>query len=616
MQGRSSIRYLIAYSAYDDQRQAKYERLLERHRSRGLDFEGFCVTPPALNQRQWLPFDQLDRRWRKNDRALLTMYAALEEKLRLKDVFIVFNGANVHPNFLRNLSTFNVYICWDDPESSELLSRPVAHSFDYCFTGNASCVPLYQSWGIKKVDFLPYLFFTEEDYDPCMTERHIFEENRDIDVVFLGENNQIRAKRLERLMSSFPGAVVRGRRWPGGYLAEEEKLRLYRHTRIGWNIHNSVGPCNARTFALPSNGILQICDNRSRLGQLFELGSEVVGFDEIEECVELTKYYLEHDRERKEIAVNGWRRFISDYNEPTNWRRMLDLVEPHIKKHMEPMGRQTNSRRAELFSTQLHGRVDHPTVSVIKWVKKALNRVGYDIMRLDRSPGLLRADPKGRPLPYRENPEVGPVNWKDKEGRVREDGFFEWPNMVALNYAVASMVGSYKSIIEIGGGTGVFAYEASTEKNRHIVCCEDDKQALDYARIHRSRANVIYTSQEPASIEEKFELVVSIEVIEHIQDFRAFLELCCRLAPNAILTTPNKSREKNHRVVSGPPINSLHVREWTAGEFYWILRAFYKQVELYSMPDPYIPSIVPVNVSSTMTPLLAVCRSPVNEHLT
>src|SRR5687767_9816114 len=181
MQGRSSIRYLIAYSAYDDQRQAKYERLLERHRSRGLDFEGFCVTPPALNQRQWLPFEQLDRRWKKNDRALLTMYEALEEKLRRKDVFIVFNGANVHPEFLRNLSTFNVYICWDDPESSELLSRPVAPSFDYCFTGNASCVPLYQSWGIKNVDFLPYLFFTEEDYDPCMTERDIYDEYRDVE---------------------------------------------------------------------------------------------------------------------------------------------------------------------------------------------------------------------------------------------------------------------------------------------------------------------------------------------------------------------------------------------------------------------------------------------------
>jgi hypothetical protein len=291
---------------------------------------------------------------------------------------------------------------------------------------------------------------------------------------------------------------------------------------------------------------------------------------------------------------------------------MLDSIEPCVKRHLEMVAMPTVSEELQGVSTQAHWEGWHPLVTAKKGIKKTLNRFGYDIMPLQRSPGLVVSDREGRPLADRENPERGPVNWKDKERRVREDGFFEWPNMVALNYAVASMIGSYKKIVEIGGGTGVFAYEASTDQARRIICCESDKQAVEYARKHRSRPNVVYMSQEIASLQEKFDLVVAIEVIEHIDDFRSFLETCCRLAPSAILTTPNRNRENNYRAVSGPPTNYLHVREWTAGEFYWILRIFYREVDLYSMPNLYIPSVVPINVTSTMTPLVAVCRVPVN----
>ncbi len=61
-------------------------------------------------------------------------------------------------------------------------------------------------------------------------------------------------------------------------------------TRVGINIHNSTGPINFRTFYLPANGVLQICDNKSHLGRIFELGREVVGYQEIAEAIELCRY--------------------------------------------------------------------------------------------------------------------------------------------------------------------------------------------------------------------------------------------------------------------------------------------------------------------------------------
>ena len=56
------------------------------------------------------------------------------------------------------------------------------------------------------------------------------------------------------------------------------------------------------------------------------------------------------------------------------------------------------------------------------------------------------------------------------------------------------------------------------------------------------------------------------------------------MSPKAIITTPNKDKSLEHALAS-PPIYYQHVREWDAGEFYWILKMFYKRVELYAMPD-------------------------------
>jgi hypothetical protein len=53
------------------------------------------------------------------------------------------------------------------------------------------------------------------------------------------------------------------------------------------------------------------------------------------------------------------------------------------------------------------------------------------------------------------------------------------------------------------------------------------------------------------------------------------------------------------------------VREWTAGEFYWVLRAFYNDVTLYSMPDVYVPELCLIDIQSTKTPVIAACSEPI-----
>jgi len=118
-----------------------------------LEIQRFCVTidPPGPR----LSWSELDRRWQQKEKKLMELYARLRDVASSCDVFLLYNGANIHPEFVQYLSTFNVYCCFDDPESSANLSAPVAAAFDAVFYGNIASRFQYEQWGCKNLVWLP-----------------------------------------------------------------------------------------------------------------------------------------------------------------------------------------------------------------------------------------------------------------------------------------------------------------------------------------------------------------------------------------------------------------------------------------------------------------------------
>lgn len=320
------MKILIGYSYYKYPVDIKewFESIIIRLRNAGFDVDPFPLTinPPGPR----LSWQSLERRWKFGDRELLEMYENLAIKLEDYDVFINYNGINLHPDFVKQLSTFNVYCCFDDPESSEDLSKPVAAYYDLCMIGNIAEVETYKKWGVKNAKFWPH-GFKPDDFDPLLTKEKILSGERDIDVTLLCERTSgWRGERLDKYSSAFPNGSYYGLGWPLGFLEESTRIPLYQRTKIGPNFHNSTGPINFRTFVLPANGVLQICDNKSHLGEIFALNKEVIGFDTIEEAIDLTRYYLEHDNERREIAAAGWERAVTEYNEISVFQKMIDAI--------------------------------------------------------------------------------------------------------------------------------------------------------------------------------------------------------------------------------------------------------------------------------------------------
>lgn len=325
------MKILLGFSYYQYQVDVKdwVDAWLSRI-SKALDItiDSFPLTlnPPGPR----LTWGEMDTKWREKNPVLMDMYEELAKKTENYDAFINWNGINLHPEFIKKLPTFTAYGCFDDPESSEDLSKPVAAAYDLCLVGNIAEIETYRSWGVKKVEWWP-LGFRMNDYDSNLIREKILSAERTNDISLLCEKSSgWRRERLNKFFNAFPQGKYFGNGWDSGFLSEKEKVPLYQNTKIGPNFHNSTGPINFRTFILPANGVMQVCDNKSHLGKIFELGKEVVGFDTVEECIDLCRYYLDHDEERRQIAAAGWERAVRDYNEVAIFKRAIDFISHEI----------------------------------------------------------------------------------------------------------------------------------------------------------------------------------------------------------------------------------------------------------------------------------------------
>ena len=299
-----------------------------------LKLAGFNVKPFNMSYTKKLPilqFKQMDILWKHKDKYLMTLYKRFLHEIEDCDVFYNSVGINFHPDFISKVNITTVFGFNDDPESSEVQSRPVAQSYDMCAIGNIAEIGTYQSWGVSNVFWQP-MGFSPDMYDFSLTYESIMNDDRDVDLfMIIDKLSRYRRDRMNKVDKAFPHAHFYGRGWSRGYLKQGLELNYLQRTKIGLNIHNSTGPINTRLYYLPANGVMQICDNKSHLGDVFKLDEEVIGFDSIEEGIELAHYYLKNEHERRTIAAKGWMKSIKCYNEVAVFDSFLKNVDCHSK---------------------------------------------------------------------------------------------------------------------------------------------------------------------------------------------------------------------------------------------------------------------------------------------
>ena len=81
-----------------------------------------------------------------------------------------------------------------------------------------------------------------------------------------------------------------------------------------------------RLFDILGCGGFVLTNYQAELPELFDIGNEVIAYSNLDELCELASYYLNHDKERQEIAHNGYEKVLNQYNYPTRLSQLLQLA--------------------------------------------------------------------------------------------------------------------------------------------------------------------------------------------------------------------------------------------------------------------------------------------------
>ena len=107
-------------------------------------------------------------------------------------------------------------------------------------------------------------------------------------------------------------------------------------------------------------------------------------------------------------------------------------------------------------------------------------------------------------------------------------------------------------------------------------------EALDYARKHYSLPHITYIQRPAAEIrtEDPFDVVVSFETIEHLDDYQSFLKAVTGMLSahgTFLVSTPVRASG----TLQDKPPNPFHIREWNVEEFDAVLGQYFETREFF-----------------------------------
>lgn len=108
-------------------------------------------------------------------------------------------------------------------------------------------------------------------------------------------------------------------------ILQDSKVTLNHHISIASNYAN-----NMRLFEATGVGVMLVTDRKDNLHEIFEPGKEVAVYSSPEECLEVMRYYLEHDAERQAIAVAGQQRTLRQHNYEVRMQELAELLTARV----------------------------------------------------------------------------------------------------------------------------------------------------------------------------------------------------------------------------------------------------------------------------------------------
>jgi len=207
--------------------------------------------------------------------------------------------------------------------------------YDLCVTTKKYEIDTYADAGAQKVIFT--LQGIDERFSRIQECGEIGSPLRE-GLVFIGHRESHYEQTLSAIAKSGLDVRVWGPGWEtsrlsyaqGGAVIGDKYPRTLASGKIGVGLLSKLYPdaFTTRTFEMPAAGLLMIAERTPEHEALLEEGREVEFFSDMNEFVEKSKYYLDHERERIEIAKRGREKALRKYT----WRAVMQPVIEEITR--------------------------------------------------------------------------------------------------------------------------------------------------------------------------------------------------------------------------------------------------------------------------------------------
>lgn len=113
-----------------------------------------------------------------------------------------------------------------------------------------------------------------------------------------------------------------------------DMFNLFLRSKIVLNFH--VGAAgdyagNMRMFEVTGVGSCLLTDNKKNMKDLFDLEREVVAYENAEDCISKVKWLLDHEDERKSIALAGQQRTLRSHTVEERCKLMIEIINAELK---------------------------------------------------------------------------------------------------------------------------------------------------------------------------------------------------------------------------------------------------------------------------------------------
>lgn len=114
-----------------------------------------------------------------------------------------------------------------------------------------------------------------------------------------------------------------------------DMFKLLKNAKITLNIHGEVAgdyAGNMRLFEATGVGSCLLTDDKRNMSDLFVADNEVILYDSYSDCIEKVKWLLEHESERKNIALAGQERTLKTHTVEDRCRQIIDILNKELAK--------------------------------------------------------------------------------------------------------------------------------------------------------------------------------------------------------------------------------------------------------------------------------------------